>query len=73
MVSTLVLFQAIFSYWITSNVFTIGQVALLKNPAARKAMGIPEMVSYQSEQDPGGFFDNLKAGEFNSFIVLNHR
>jgi len=29
-------------------------------------MGIPEMVSYQSEQDPGGFFDNLKAGYKNS-------
>ena len=54
--------QAIFSYWVTSNLFTIGQVALLKHPAARKAMGIPEMITHPSSQDPGGFWENMKAG-----------
>ena len=54
--------QAIFSYWVSSNLFTIGQVALLKHPAARKAMGIPEMITHPSSQDPGGFWENMKAG-----------
>ncbi|XP_073233175.1 mitochondrial inner membrane protein OXA1L-like [Porites lutea] len=57
---------AIFSYWVTSNLFTIGQVALLKHPAARKAMGIPEMITHPSSQDPGGFWENMKAGYKNS-------
>ena len=52
-------------YWITSNMFTVGQVALLTHPAARKAMGIPEMVAYQSDDKPGGFLENLKAGKLS--------
>ena len=56
------LFQAIFAYWITSNLFTVGQVAILSHPAARKAMGIPEMVPYESANS-GSFWENLKAGE----------
>lgn len=56
------LFQAIFAYWVTSNLFTVGQVAILSHPAARKAMGIPEMVPYESAKS-GSFWENLKAGE----------
>lgn len=56
------LFQAIFAYWVTSNLFTVGQVAILSHPAARKAMGIPEMVPYESANS-GSFWENLKAGE----------
>ncbi|KAK2554470.1 Mitochondrial inner membrane protein OXA1L [Acropora cervicornis] len=56
---------AIFAYWITSNLFTVGQVAILSHPAARKAMGIPEMVPYESANS-GSFWENLKAGYTNS-------
>ena len=54
-------FQAIFAYWVTSNLFTVGQVAVLSHPVARKAMGIPEMVAYQSDNS-GNFWENMKAG-----------
>lgn len=57
---------ALFGFWITSNIFTVGQVALLKHPAVRNAMGIPEMVTYTSDKDQGNFFENLKAGFKNS-------
>ncbi|XP_068721903.1 mitochondrial inner membrane protein OXA1L-like [Montipora capricornis] len=56
---------AIFAYWVTSNLFTVGQVAVLSHPAARKAMGIPEMVAYQSDNS-GNFWENMKAGYTNS-------
>ena len=55
--------QAIFCYWVTSNLFTIVQVGFLKSPSVRRALGIPEMIKHENLQDAGSFFENLKAGE----------
>ena len=57
------LFKAIFSYWVTSNMFTIGQVAFLRHPAVRRFMGIPEIQVHENLPPPGGFFENMKAGK----------
>jgi YidC/Oxa1 family membrane protein insertase len=37
--------QGIFCYWVTSNLFSISQLALLRVPAVKSAFGIPEIVS----------------------------
>ncbi|KAJ8366959.1 hypothetical protein AAFF_G00336280 [Aldrovandia affinis] len=36
---------AVFTYWLTSNVFSLGQVALLRHPAVRQRLRIPERVT----------------------------
>lgn len=57
---------AIFSYWVTSNLFTIGQVGLLKSSAVRRAVGIPEMIKHENLPEAGSWLENLKAGYKNS-------
>lgn len=37
---------AIFTYWLTSNCFSLGQVGLLRHPAVRKRFGIPERIKH---------------------------
>ncbi|KAL9975124.1 hypothetical protein ACROYT_G012242 [Oculina patagonica] len=53
---------AIFSYWVTSNMFTIGQVAFLRQPTVRKWMGIPDMKTFENLPPTAGFLENMKAG-----------
>jgi membrane protein insertase Oxa1/YidC/SpoIIIJ len=38
--------QGIFCYWVTSNLFSISQLALLRVPAVKSAFGIPEIVRF---------------------------
>lgn len=57
--------QAIFSYWVTSNLFTIAQVGLLKSSAVRRAVGIPEMIKHENLPEAGSWLENLKAGELS--------
>ncbi|MFQ6637940.1 hypothetical protein Gotur_014264, partial [Gossypium turneri] len=35
--------QAIFCYWITSNIFSLGYGLVLKAPGVKKALGVPEI------------------------------
>lgn len=35
--------SSILLYWIASNTFSLGQTLLLKNPAVRKALGVPSL------------------------------
>ncbi|KAJ8268750.1 hypothetical protein COCON_G00113570 [Conger conger] len=37
---------AVFTYWLTSNLFSLGQVALLKHPAIRQRLRIPERITH---------------------------
>jgi len=60
---------AIFTYWVSSNVITLGQALLLKQTAVRKYYGLPE-TPFIPPQNPnvksGSFFDNFKAGFSNA-------
>ena len=42
--------------------FTILQMAVLKHPAVREKLGIPEMKTFENLPS-GGFLENMKAGK----------
>ena len=61
--------QATFVYWITSNFFSLGQVALLKIPVVRKGLGIPDVVVHTTATgQSGSFWENMKAGKIIMFL-----
>ncbi|XP_001639327.3 mitochondrial inner membrane protein OXA1L isoform X2 [Nematostella vectensis] len=57
---------AIFTYWVTSNLFSLGQVSLLKVKAVREYFGIPEMKVHKNLPAQGGFWENMSAGYKNA-------
>uniref|UniRef100_A0ACB8EXI3 Uncharacterized protein n=1 Tax=Sphaerodactylus townsendi TaxID=933632 RepID=A0ACB8EXI3_9SAUR len=56
---------AIFTYWMTSNLFSLVQVAVLRIPAVRDRLRIPERVQHDPSVLPAqeGFLKSLKKGE----------
>lgn len=58
--------QAVFTYWLTSNVFSLGQVALLRLPSVREKFRIPERIKHPASILPqnDGFIQSMKKGEF---------
>lgn len=68
-------FQAVFTYWFTSNCFSLGQVALLRHPLIRDRLRIPEKIKHPSSALPQneGFIESMKKGEHphrHSVLVL---
>uniref|UniRef100_A0A8D0G293 OXA1L mitochondrial inner membrane insertase n=1 Tax=Sphenodon punctatus TaxID=8508 RepID=A0A8D0G293_SPHPU len=59
---------AVFTYWMTSNLFSLGQVAVLRVPAVRKALGIPETVKHSPDAMPAkeGLIKSFKTGWKNA-------
>lgn len=57
--------QAVFTYWLTSNCFSLGQVALLRHPLVREKLKIPERIKHPSSALPqnDGFITSMKKGE----------
>lgn len=58
--------QAVFTYWLTSNCFSLGQVALLRLPFVREKFRIPERIKHPASSLPqnDGFVQSMKKGEF---------
>ncbi|KAI8059317.1 60Kd inner membrane protein-domain-containing protein [Gongronella butleri] len=54
--------SGVFVYWLTSNVYSIGQILALKNPGLRKALNIPQLIKPAKElqKDSKGFMDNFR-------------
>lgn len=54
-----------FTYWFTSNCFSLGQVALLRLPLIRNKFGIPERIKHPPSALPqnGGLIESMKKGE----------
>ena len=54
-------------YWITSSLFSMGQIYLLKFPAIRTRLGIPELVKHPEEdkakKEGEGFISTVKASK----------
>ncbi|OCU01280.1 mitochondrial inner membrane protein OXA1L [Xenopus laevis] len=59
---------AVFTYWVTSNVFSLAQVSFLRIPAVRKKLKIPERIIHDPSSLPPqeGFIKNLKKGWKNA-------
>lgn len=56
--------QAVFTYWLTSNCFSLCQVGLLKHPLIRKKLNIPERITHPPSVMPqnDGFIESIKKG-----------
>ncbi|KAI8987691.1 60Kd inner membrane protein-domain-containing protein [Mycotypha africana] len=54
--------SGVFVYWITSNIYSMGQMIALKNPAIRSALNIPKLALKPKEAlgKPKSFMDNFK-------------
>ena len=59
------LFQAVFMYWFSSNMFSLVQVACLRIPAVRTALKIPQRVVHDSSKLPPreNFLKSFKRGK----------
>lgn len=44
----LVCLQGVFLYWVTSNIFSLGQSVLFKVPAIRKTLKLPDLTRMQA-------------------------
>ncbi|XP_010899007.2 mitochondrial inner membrane protein OXA1L [Esox lucius] len=62
---------AVFTYWMTSNCFSLAQVGLLKHPLVRKKLRIPERISHPSSALPQneGFIETVKKGWKNAQLA----
>ncbi|KAM7377229.1 hypothetical protein PAMA_013828 [Pampus argenteus] len=53
---------AVFTYWMTSNCFTLGQVALFRHPLIREKLRIPEKIKHPKSAMPqqDDFIESMK-------------
>lgn len=59
------LMQAVYMYWLSSNMFSLCQVACLRIPAVRTALKIPQRVKHDTDTLPPqeGFLESFKKGK----------
>uniref|UniRef100_A0A1A7WX45 Oxidase (Cytochrome c) assembly 1-like n=1 Tax=Iconisemion striatum TaxID=60296 RepID=A0A1A7WX45_9TELE len=62
---------AVFTYWLTSNCFSLGQVALLRHPAVRQKLKIPERIKHPDSVMPksDGVIESMKKGWKNAQLA----
>ncbi|KAK5848281.1 hypothetical protein PBY51_005909 [Eleginops maclovinus] len=62
---------AVFTYWLTSNCFSLGQVALLRHPFVRDKLKIPARIQHPSSAMPQneGLIESLKKGWKNAQLA----
>ncbi|XP_071374360.1 mitochondrial inner membrane protein OXA1L isoform X2 [Centroberyx affinis] len=62
---------AVFTYWLTSNCFSLGQVALLRHPLVREKLKIPERITHPASDLPqnDGFIASIKKGWKNAQLA----
>ncbi|XP_039997340.1 mitochondrial inner membrane protein OXA1L [Xiphias gladius] len=62
---------AVFTYWLTSNCFSLGQVALLRHPLVRERLRIPDRIKHPDSALPqnDGFFASMKKGWKNAQLA----
>nr|XP_055053274.1 mitochondrial inner membrane protein OXA1L [Misgurnus anguillicaudatus] len=62
---------AVFTYWMTSNLFSLGQVALLRHPVVRQKLRIPERITHPPSALPNneGFVESIKKGWKNAQLA----
>ncbi|XP_028285015.1 mitochondrial inner membrane protein OXA1L isoform X2 [Parambassis ranga] len=62
---------AVFTYWVTSNCFSLSQVALLRHPLVRKKLRIPERIKHSPSALPqnDGLIESIKKGWKNAQLA----
>ncbi|XP_030609623.1 mitochondrial inner membrane protein OXA1L isoform X2 [Archocentrus centrarchus] len=62
---------AIFTYWLTSNCFSLCQVALLRHPVIRNKLKIPERIKHPDSAMPqsDGLIESMKKGWKNAQLA----
>uniref|UniRef100_A0A3Q3B9V0 OXA1L mitochondrial inner membrane protein n=1 Tax=Kryptolebias marmoratus TaxID=37003 RepID=A0A3Q3B9V0_KRYMA len=62
---------AVFTYWMTSNCFSLLQVALLKHPAVRHKLKIPDRIKHPDTAMPkgDGLIESMKKGWKNAQLA----
>ncbi|XP_003420979.1 mitochondrial inner membrane protein OXA1L [Loxodonta africana] len=67
--------SAVFMYWLSSNLFSLGQVACLRIPAVRTVLKIPQRVVHDPEKlvPREGFIKSFKQGWKNAEIAHQMR
>ncbi|XP_041842055.1 mitochondrial inner membrane protein OXA1L isoform X2 [Melanotaenia boesemani] len=62
---------AVFTYWLTSNCFSLGQVALLTNPVVRRKLKIPEKIKHPASAMPQneGLIESMRKGWKNAQLA----
>ncbi|XP_010740031.3 mitochondrial inner membrane protein OXA1L isoform X2 [Larimichthys crocea] len=62
---------AVFTYWMTSNCFSLAQVALLRHPYIRDRLKIPERIKHPSSAMPqnDGLIESMKKGWKNAQLA----
>ncbi|KAM6908864.1 mitochondrial inner membrane protein OXA1L [Xenentodon cancila] len=62
---------AVFTYWLTSNCFSLGQVALLRHPFIRDKLKIPERIKHPTSALPqnDGLIESMKKGWKNAQLA----
>ncbi|XP_040083140.1 mitochondrial inner membrane protein OXA1L isoform X2 [Oryx dammah] len=64
---------AVFMYWLSSNMFSLGQVACLRIPAVRTVLKIPQRVVHDPDKLPPreGFIKSFKQGPLRQTFAHN--
>ncbi|XP_076983341.1 mitochondrial inner membrane protein OXA1L isoform X2 [Tamandua tetradactyla] len=67
--------EAVFMYWLSSNLFSLGQVACLRIPAVRTVLKIPQRVVHDPDKllPREGFLKSFKRGWKNAEIAHQQR
>ncbi|XP_061566256.1 mitochondrial inner membrane protein OXA1L isoform X3 [Cololabis saira] len=62
---------AVFTYWLTSNCFSLCQVALLRHPYIRDKLNIPERIKHPASAMPqnDGLIESMKKGWKNAQLA----
>ncbi|XP_036968589.1 mitochondrial inner membrane protein OXA1L [Acanthopagrus latus] len=62
---------AVFTYWLTSNCFSLAQVALLRHPVIRTKLNIPERIQHPPSVMPqnDGLIESMKKGWKNAQLA----
>ncbi|KAJ3584966.1 hypothetical protein NHX12_013689 [Muraenolepis orangiensis] len=62
---------AVFTYWLTSNSFSLCQVALLRHPWVREKLSIPQKIVHPASSMPSndGFMESVKKGWNNAKLT----
>ncbi|XP_044197552.1 mitochondrial inner membrane protein OXA1L [Thunnus albacares] len=62
---------AVFTYWLTSNCFSLGQVALLRHPFIRQKLRIPDRIKHPESALPPneGLIESMKKGWKNAQLA----
>ncbi|KAF3837138.1 hypothetical protein F7725_004602 [Dissostichus mawsoni] len=64
--------QAVFTYWLTSNCFSLGQVALLRHPLVRERLKIPAMIPHPTPANSDGLLESIRKSRCPNLHLIDY-